>query len=107
MSITLLNPWQFTRGDYTFVLHDENMRSFRAACHGNRIFLTTNGNLGVGSRYAQQGDNVCHIKGAPIPCILRERGIDHWTIISGNSYLLDEPVNDDTAGHETEEFHIL
>ncbi|KAI0438079.1 HET-domain-containing protein [Xylaria telfairii] len=58
------------------------------ACHESRIFITSEGDLGLSSQEIQHGDLVCLIKGAIEPCILRERSPDLWSIISGECILL-------------------
>ncbi|KAI3317547.1 HET-domain-containing protein [Xylariaceae sp. AK1471] len=74
---------------FTGTIGDDISSNIARSCNDRRIFLTSDGRLGMSPKEAQQGDIVCLIKGAMEPCILRERDYSQWSIISGDSFLLD------------------
>lgn len=83
------------------------MQQFRAVCEGNKIFLSADGELGLASGHARQGDTVCVIKDAVKPCILREREYGQWMLVCGNSFMVSKPNCDDVDTNNLDEFHIV
>ncbi|KAI1113845.1 HET-domain-containing protein [Nemania sp. NC0429] len=71
---------QEVNGDNAFHIMD--------GCSDCRVFITTAGSLGVAPKEAQTGDLVCIVKGAIDPCIIREKGPNRWTLVSGDCVLL-------------------
>ncbi|KAI0426077.1 hypothetical protein F5Y09DRAFT_346025 [Xylaria sp. FL1042] len=55
-------------------------------CDGAKVFITSNGKLGLCPEAAQKGDLVCIVKGAMEPCILRKTNSD-WILVSGDCLL--------------------
>ncbi|KAI1420870.1 HET-domain-containing protein [Xylaria sp. FL1777] len=58
-------------------------------CHETRVFITSEGNLGLCPEAAQKNDLVCLIKGAIEPCVLREKGNGQWILVTGDCLLLE------------------
>ena len=50
------------------------------SCHGRRVFVTKDGEYGLGPAIMEPGDYICVLYGAIVPFILRRRK-DHWQLI--------------------------
>ncbi|KAI0467786.1 HET-domain-containing protein [Xylaria cf. heliscus] len=68
---------------------EEITSNIAVRCSETRIFINSNGVLGRSPEEVQRGDLVVLVNGALAPCILREIDDNRWTIIGGESMLLD------------------
>lgn len=66
-------------------LPDNITQAFILYATNRRIFVTSNGYIGLCTRHTQPGDTVCILEGGNMPFVLRSQS-DHWLML-GNCYV--------------------
>lgn len=87
----LLTSDKEDRSDWT--LDNEDIQVLVEALQNSRVFLTTDGTIGLAPAEACKDDMLCILRGSHSPSILRNRLENGWTLVSGDCFVLGELEN--------------